>query len=67
MKVGDTVRLKTGDAYKGIVIKEIPKWRENHETAIIEAIYDGVIGGVKVDRDLKGMEYWNEEDLEVVT
>lgn len=61
MKVGDKVRLK-----KCVHIGKVPEGRENNRTARIEMLLEDIEGGVKTDRDLRGMRYWNVEDLEVV-
>jgi hypothetical protein len=29
-------------------------------------LLEDIIGGVHTDRDLRGMDYWNVEDLQVV-
>ena len=59
--VGDTVKLK-----KGTTVGAIPEGRENHRTAKIRTILTDTPGGYVLDRDLGGMKFWNETDLDFV-
>ncbi len=60
--VGTTVKLKSG------VTHACPAGRQNNQTAKISALLEKAygIGAVSLDRDLRGCQYWNVEDLEVV-
>lgn len=61
MSAGDKVRLKMD-----VDVGNIPPNRENHPDAVIDVKLSDIDGGVIVNRDLGGMRYWNEDDLELV-
>lgn len=61
MKIGDNVQLKPN-----VFRISVPEDREDHPTAKIIDLLSDIKGGVKLDRDLNGMRYWNEKDLEVI-
>lgn len=61
IRLGDTVRLSTRTK-----LFHIPEGREDHATAVVQAVNLYDCGGVKVNRDLNGMMWWNEEDLAIV-
>lgn len=62
-KVGEEVRLKRGV----MEIHQVPEGREANRTAkIVSWLADFYNGGVMMDRDLMGMQYWNIDDLEKV-
>lgn len=56
--IGDTVRLKST-----VFVGTVPPGREDNKTARICAFLSGIEGGVRTDRDLRGMLFWNTEDL----
>lgn len=58
LKVGDTVKLKPSINY-GI----IPEGRVHNPTAKVAVLLGDMIGGIKLNQDLGGMLYWNEDDL----
>lgn len=58
--IGATVKLKSS------VNHACPEGRENNATATVEVHLSDVDGGLKMDRDLHGCSYWNDEDVEVV-
>ena len=62
LKVGDRVQLK-----KSVKHVNCPEGREDNTTAIIQEFMCGQYsGGVVLRHDLRGMRYWNEDDLELV-
>ena len=57
---GDTVRLKKGVTFT------IPEGREDNKTAKVLSLLSDVEGGLFLDRDLRGIRYWNVNDVAVV-
>jgi hypothetical protein len=61
IRVGDTVKLRARVPRN----TNIPEGRQDFRTAKVIAFLDTpYIGGVRVDRDLNGMVFWNVQDLE---
>jgi len=59
IREGDTVKLKAT-----VKNHTCPKGRRNHRTAIVRARLDSFAkGALKMERDLRGCLYWNEEDV----
>ena len=61
IKAGQTVRLKPE------VVRACPEGREDNNTAVVRASLEPETrGGVMMERDLHGCQFWNENDLELV-
>lgn len=55
------MRLKAG------VVFNCPEGRENNTRAKVKCLMpDFAKGALRLDRDLRGCQYWNEEDLVIV-
>lgn len=61
IQVGDVVRFKPG-----IRTGEIPDGREANETAVVSVLLTDIPRGIKTEKDLMGIKYWNVDDLEKV-
>lgn len=60
-QVGQVVRLRPE-----VRRCKVPAGREDHPTATIICLLNIDDGAMKLDRDLNGMKYWNENETELV-
>lgn len=59
IRPGDLVQLR-----KGVTVGRVPAGRQNNRTARVRAILPD--GGLYMERDLRGLRYWNITDVELL-
>lgn len=60
-KIGSVVKLNDS-----VTLGLVPEDREDNTTSTIQLFLNDIEGGVRLERDLNGMKYWNVSDLELV-